>query len=259
MPKNSEKIEMIKAKIIRAEKHLADISLINTKFKSVECSLSVEPDSKGDLSYLSFNLPATPKELPPIVGDCLNNLRSSLDYLIWQIVESNKISAPSISNMFPICETKQQFKKQLQKKRLRGVPEAAISRIEKLQPFSGVDNRSLSFLNALCNKDKHRDLNYTISVASDIKVSFFKNDRNVFNTMIGNDELRNGEVFGNLGFNPSLFNSVDVKIIGAAQAFIAFKDLNSEFGEVIPVIDSLNSISEHIKHEVIDSLVQYIS
>lgn len=258
MPYSSDNFESIKAKINRAEEHLSELNKINNKFRSVECSLSIETDSEKDLSYLSFNLPTPPKEVPTIAGDCINNLRSSLDYLIWQIVETNQIAEPSRSNMFPICETKEQFDGKIKGNRLRGVPQPAIDQIAKLQPFAVEYNHLLNLLNELCNKDKHRDLNYSISVASDVAMSFFKNDQKIYTMVVGNDEIKNGEVFGNIGFNPSLISGKDVNIVGKAQAYLAFRDLESEFGEALSVVGSLNEIAEYIKYEVIDSLISYL-
>lgn len=251
-------MKSIQAKISRAEKHLSELFKINSEFRSVECTLSVEEDAENELAYLSFNLPPVPEEVPTIVGDCLNNLRSSLDYLVWQIVDTNQIAKPSKSNSFPICKTKKAYKDQLKAKRLRGVPQKAIDQIELLQPYKNDRNYLLNILNELCNKDKHRNLNYSISVASDVTLLFFKNGRNVFTSVIGNDEIKNGEIFGNIGFKPSLLSGKEIEIRGRAQSFLAFKDKQSEFDEALPVIDTLEDITDIIKYRVMDSLAEFV-
>lgn len=258
MSYTSNSFKSIKAKINRADKHLSELKTIDSQYKSVECSLSIENDSK-DLSYLSFNLPSPPNEVSTIVGDCLNNLRSSLDYLIWQIVESNQIAKPSRRNQFPICDSKQYFEGELKGKRLQGVPQPAIDQIARLQPYADIQNEVLGLLNELCNKDKHRNLNYSISVASDVVLQFSRNGLNVFSSIIGNDEIKNGEVFGNIGFNPSMFNGIDVEIKGRAKAYLAFQDQESGFSEAIPVVDTLQKISDFVKYEAVDPLVKYLA
>ena len=256
--RSPDRFDSIRAKVERAEKHLSDLAEIDRQFRSVECSLTPQQNPHSGIAHLAFNLPEPPDEVPTIVGDCLNNLRSSLDYLIWQIVDSNQIAKPSKSSMFPICDSKQAFERQLKAGRLDGVPEQAISQIARLQPYADEQNRPLSLLSELCNMDKHRDLHYSVSVASDITLSAFRNGQNVLNLVVGNDEILNGEIFGGLGFDPAVLAGINVEIRGRASAYIAFRDRQSEFSDALPVVGALSKITEFVKYESIDALRDFI-
>jgi hypothetical protein len=99
-----------------------------------------------------------PGRLPIIIGDCLQNLRSALDYLIWELVLAAQ-NTPGRHNMFPVCGTLEAFNNQLAKSRLKGVNPDAIEEIKNLQPYhSGkdFDKAMLWVLDDLCNINKHR-------------------------------------------------------------------------------------------------------
>lgn len=258
MSRIQDRLESIRAKVERAEQHLSELSELDHAYRTIECSLSIQESPETGITHLSLDLPDPPAVLPTIVGDCLNNLRSSLDHLIWQIVDSNSIAQASASNMFPICITEEAFKKQIKGNRLRGVPPEAIDQIRRLQPYAGENNHLLSLLSELCNVDKHRDLIYSIAIASDIALSFFRNGENVFNLVVGNDEIRNGEIFGGIGFDPSLLAGNEVEILGHANAYIAFRDRRSESSNSLSITDTLDEMKEIVKYEAIESLWDYV-
>lgn len=254
----SSRFEGIRAKIFRAEELLSEVRDANNEFRSVKCSLDITKNDLSKHSHFQINLPPVPFDIPLIVGDCLNNLRSSLDHLIWQLVDSNTLATPTRTNMFPICDDEKQFTKQCSSGRLNGVPPSAIEEIRKLQPYEHFENRLLNILNELCNKDKHRELNYAVSVASDIELTFCRNGVCVLNLVVGNDELRNGEIFGDIAFPTDLIRGTNIEIFGTANAAIAFKDFAPNNGEALFVVSALEEITEFIKYEVIDRLSDYV-
>jgi len=102
--------------------------------------------------------PVLSKRLPLIIGDCLQNVRSSLDYLVWELVLAANCK-PTKQHAFPICETPDAFKACIKGKRLDGLSGDAITEIEALQPYTeGKDFRQHVFwaLDELCNINKHR-------------------------------------------------------------------------------------------------------
>jgi hypothetical protein len=258
MPIIEDRLGSIRAKLERAEQHLSELREIDRPYRTIECSLSIQENPESGIGHFSFDLPDPPAVVPTIVGDCLNNLRSSLDHLIWQIVDSNSIAQASKSNMFPICTTEDAFTKQIKGNRLRGVPAEAVDQIRKLQPFVIENNHLLLLLSELCNVDKHRDLIYSVAIASDIALSFFRNGVNVFNLVVGNDEIRNGEIFGGIGFDLSLLAGKDVKILGHATAYISFRDRRSASSDALSITNTLDEMKEFVKHEVIESLWGYV-
>ena|ERR1700694_1925691 len=100
-----------------------------------------------------------PGRLPIILGDCLQNLRSALDYMVWELVLTAK-NEPGRHNMFPICGTLEAFENQLVKRnRLKGVNPGAIAEIQSLQPYhygQDFEKAMLWVLDDLCNINKHR-------------------------------------------------------------------------------------------------------
>lgn len=252
-------ISSVKSKVFRAEAHLNELSKIDNELKNIECFLIFETDENTNRGYFKVKLPEIPSTVPLIVGDCLNNLRSSLDHLVWQIVESAGIKAPSRSNMFPICTTKNAFDREVQRNRLQGVPKQAFSIIESLQPFQTDFNWQLDVLNTLCNKDKHRELNYAVSVASDMSLTYLKNNDVIMQKIISNNEIRNNEAFGNVGFDTSIINTQNIEIRGQADAFIAFEHFEHDNEDEGAVIDILSEITDHLKYEVIDVLRDFVN
>jgi hypothetical protein len=100
-----------------------------------------------------------PENIGLVVGDCLQNLRSSLDYLIWKLVLVAE-NTPSKKNMFPVSLTLKSFQDAQSAGRLQGVDPAAVALIEAFQPYrDGQPNAtSLAILDELTNINKHRRL-----------------------------------------------------------------------------------------------------
>lgn len=98
--------------------------------------------------------------IPLILGDVLQTVHSSLDYLICELIRTGK-EEPTASNQFPIAESRAVFGEEIGRKRLRDVPFGAIAVIEGLQPYhAGKDahKSALFALKTLTNIHKHRNL-----------------------------------------------------------------------------------------------------
>jgi hypothetical protein len=98
-----------------------------------------------------------PLAIPYLIGDCIQNLRSSLDYLVWELVLCSK-NTPKKRSQFPICDTPEGFQGQVSRHRLDGVPPDAVAEIERLQPYHSTppSRHFLFVLNELANINKHR-------------------------------------------------------------------------------------------------------
>jgi hypothetical protein len=107
-----------------------------------------------------------------IFGDCIQNLRSSLDYLINELVEANG-GKPNRKHMFPVALTRDQYERDVTQK-LNGIhPKAAIY-IDALQPYllSDPKNSPLYVLDELTNHGKHRRPIVTLLTSSDVEPPF---------------------------------------------------------------------------------------
>ena len=116
-----------------------------------------------------------PDDISMIIGDALQNLRSSLDYLVWELVLSaNK--QPGHGHMFPICDTPDAFEQAIKRGRLDNVPDEAIAEIKGLQPYHHpADKRAgtpIRVIDDFTNINKHRRLLITVPAAYASKAKF---------------------------------------------------------------------------------------
>jgi hypothetical protein len=97
-----------------------------------------------------------PPEWAPVLGDCLNNLRSSLDHLAWGLAgERGKKTA------FPLFSKPDGYDSITARNHLRYVRKDAHALIKSLQPHfhpDGPQAHPLGLLDRLTNDDKHREL-----------------------------------------------------------------------------------------------------
>jgi hypothetical protein len=95
-------------------------------------------------------------EWPLLAGEAIQNLRSSLDHVIWA-----SAAPPGSQTEFPICTEPGNFAKAA-KKKLRHVPDPVRAAVEKWQPYrtspDAPAHAMLEELRTLSNRDKHRML-----------------------------------------------------------------------------------------------------
>jgi len=251
-------LQSVSLKLKRAATHLREIKSIDATFANVQLTMPFIRDQERRVGYFEVKLPDPPEAVSPVVGDCLHNLRSSLDYLIWQTVRSNPPHTPGRKNMFPICRSQTAFDDQVRRGRLDGVPQEAAAAIQSLQPFSS-PGHPLTLLDDLYNADKHRDLSLTVSVASDVDVVHVRNGQVFMRTVISGEELRNGAVFGDMMVSleavPSDFK---IEVVGRAAAFLAFKGRSSHLEESLPVVQTLEEILSFLENSVVPSFWAFI-
>jgi hypothetical protein len=146
------------ARVDRAGEHLAEF----------ERALGKIREQQAYSIPLNFN-PAPPHEwvrAPPtqtfygaplgiIVGEICYNLRTALDYLVFQLAKLDS-GIEQKGTQFPIMDSHQVFAGNEGKSRLKGVSAAHIAMIERLQPYNGVGWTKA--LRETSNPDKHREL-----------------------------------------------------------------------------------------------------
>lgn len=110
-------------------------------------------------------LPA--RELTLMIGDCVHNMRSALDYIAWELAGA---SMADTETMFPIYETDIGFRKHALR-RMKRLPLDAQTLIERLQPYNrryGGHRLALSAINKLDATDKHKLVAPTIAIAEQV-------------------------------------------------------------------------------------------
>jgi hypothetical protein len=100
-----------------------------------------------------------------LIGDCVHNLRSSLDHTVWQTTLLDG-GTPDHRTQFPIAsESEEQFER-LAKSAIPGISDKHREMIKSAQPFHrGAQARThpLDALASLSNIDKHRVVHTTFS------------------------------------------------------------------------------------------------
>jgi hypothetical protein len=155
----------VRAKIRRAEHHLHDIDLALTLLIGSDPTANqpvifdYESDGKEIIVRLTECKPIDPA-LPLMIGDCLHNLRSALDHLVYRLALNNGASIDSAGKtFFPVYLTKAKFDDRVKKLVKPFISSAALTEIEKCQPYSAYDvpeEADVWILNRLDIFDKHR-------------------------------------------------------------------------------------------------------
>ena len=161
-------LERAIAKVDWASEHLKRLGEVYTAYiKTNPYEFVADPNSHfqkdgGDWFFGNFATrdEKTLSDISLLAGDVISNLRSSLDYLVWELVIANN-GTPARTNAFPICDAVNSFGSDLQQGRLSGVNPAVISLVESMQPYhSGKKCHETFFwiLHHLSNVNKHRRL-----------------------------------------------------------------------------------------------------
>ena len=154
-------LDSIKAKIERADKTLHDLNgeiVAFIRAHSDPYRIVREFRNQGkDYVFIAFGELAVPLRFSVLAGEILYHLRSSLDHLVWKLVEEEG-GTPTRANQFPICATAEKFAKTCSQGYVKGVSDSAKRLIESVQPYA-TPNPSTSVLAVIeewCNTDKHR-------------------------------------------------------------------------------------------------------
>lgn len=167
----SRPLDGVRSKIDRAKNHFQNLhATISTLFApendTTTAGHKYEADRQELIVTLQKAIPLDPT-LPLIVGDCIHNARSALDYLVFQLAILNK--APIISatkTSFPVYLTPKEFKNAVRNKVAPFISASALAEIEKLQPYATGNARESDILWVLSQLDiidKHRLLIVAVS------------------------------------------------------------------------------------------------
>jgi hypothetical protein len=154
-------LDSVRLKIKHAKLHLDALNTETARYISSNPGKFV-PNPNGDSNRPTF---VFQHEVPPpsqiglLAGDCLQSLRSTFDYLIWELVlaANNK---PTKQNAFPVCLTEASFKEAKRGNRLAGICEEAETFVQTLQPYTYFypAQHWLAIMDELTNINKHRRL-----------------------------------------------------------------------------------------------------
>lgn len=147
------------SKVQRSKKHILELEERWSAFASDGgYRIAREDDSQtGDRTYRLADVKPIPVDIPLIVGDAIQNLRSALDHVAHFLVSVGLGPGhPPITHAyFPIAENATKYNAELPRK-VRGMRQAAINAINAIQPYGGGNGELLWVIHTLNNIDKHR-------------------------------------------------------------------------------------------------------
>lgn len=154
-------LDNIGAKIERSYDHVVDLTeRIKVVFDKQYIIRRYHDEATGDYVEIFDDEIIIPMEWSVLAGEVVYQLRSSLDHLVWALVERNG-NIPTASNMFPICIDGSRKDIASLERKVKGVSAVAEEIIRSVQPFNSTapSKEPLAKLNKLNNTDKHRKLN----------------------------------------------------------------------------------------------------
>ncbi len=153
----------ILAKLARAQHHLEAVDEEIGAF--MECdpySISYERKPDGtDHIWRVHVREQPPLALGPIIGDFLQNTRSALDHLVWQLAILSGKEPPNRNTAFPVCDTEGIFRAKGTRNKVADLTAEYRAAVERLQPFQvggAAREHWLWHLNELSRIDKHQIL-----------------------------------------------------------------------------------------------------
>ena len=148
-------------KVARAEEHIRELEAEVRAYLETHPYEFVQSAAIGDQVVPVHVRSAPPARLSAIVGDCLSNLRASLDLTFWTLALETGPKDPDRERIFfPIFANEPKFKAALPGFGRYVSPEAADV-IELVQPFR-TRNAALAVLRTLSNRDRHGFLALTV-------------------------------------------------------------------------------------------------
>lgn len=149
-------------KLARAEEHLGALDTAVTAYlRQRPIQVEHRQDADGRKRHIQWVATANtepPATLGVIVGDWANNVRSALDYTVYELVRRETGQDDPRWTQFPVATDAAEYARQAAS-RLRGAPTWALPVFEGLQPFhDGAEApfHHLAVLAAVSNQDKHR-------------------------------------------------------------------------------------------------------
>jgi|ERR1019366_760638 hypothetical protein len=145
------------AKAQRAKKHVRDLDdALNAFDESHPYEVRTEDDPETlERSYYLKRIDSVPLPILAIVGDILQNARSTLDHLVHFLYVANKTKpVPGVTG-FHIADAPFEYDAPEFARKVGGAGDVAVKRIFALKPYKG-GNESLWRIHRLNNMDKHR-------------------------------------------------------------------------------------------------------
>ncbi len=207
--------------------------------------LILHPDSELTLpSVMLQTIVPIPRRIPLIAGDCLQNLRSCFDYLVWQMV--TKTGKTPSKQSFPVCTTPEGWAN-AHGGRLRGIPAQAKTAIHGMQPYKRGSNfitHPMYVLDELTNINKHRHLLFAVLAGADM-TKFIPTPHGLWGNAIG---AENGKI-------PAYYVEGSDHPRAEVASFVAFNEGPAKGIDVCSVLGNLINWCDKFALPLFDSFL----
>jgi hypothetical protein len=158
-----ERLALIRLKIERAKTHIFDLKTRLGAFFALhpyKVGAKRDPNTRCPIYYLT-SVKDIPPEIGLIAGDAINNSRSALDHLAYQLYmvgPGGQAGGIGSRIYFPIADDSAKYKAESPRK-VNGLSQAAIKAIDAIEPYKGgqTDKSDMLWrLEKMNNIDKHR-------------------------------------------------------------------------------------------------------
>lgn len=164
----------VRAKIERANQHVHDLqAAVNTFAQRNPYRVITKVDKEAGKTIFTAQITEyIPPEISAIIGDCVHNLRTALDYIICNAVIANKRQVRK-GHGFPITRSRKKFETACVSK-IDGTSQEVAQLVRRLKPYKG-GCEPFWVIHMLDALDKHQAIvpvwsayrNMTISPAAD--------------------------------------------------------------------------------------------
>ena len=192
--------ERIGAKVTRAKQHIQDFQLAARAFNDTgPYAVSKKEDVQtGKRVYYILKADPVPDHVTAIAADVIQNLRSALDHIAYQLVlDARGGTRPDWTVYYPISSSAAYYPATRGGK-IKGVRQEVIDAIDATEPYKGGKGHALWQLNELNKPDKHELLVGAGSFFDSVDIS------GIFTTM-----FRKHPKFANITAPPLLLRSAD--------------------------------------------------
>lgn len=255
-------------KLWRAQCHLWELSKeIDDFFETKPYRLALYTDEAG-LEYVLVvrTTEEPPVSLPLIAGDCMQNMRVTLDQLAWALASIGE-NEPPRNTAFPIYLDPDDFHEKTKKGRpaagsglakIREMPAKAQEMIEELQPYHAEDPElhPLWTLNEYSRIDRHRTL--SIIFALDDYSDALVGKRNESGEFVPDPDMTEREVLSSGAFydGAELFRFTLKEPEPNLEVQYESSSLYLSLGKAyettgVPIVSLLGDIHHHIQKDIL--------
>ncbi|MCA1706525.1 MAG: hypothetical protein LC808_25970 [Actinobacteria bacterium] len=202
-----------------------------------------------------------PATLSAVIGDCVHNLRASLDHLAWQLVLANggvPREGPRGTH-FPILTKLRQDGTKPAVIVAGGVSTKALTRIDAVQPFHRRDaeKHPLAILSRLDNIDKHRSL--LLSTAQSVRTQAYLSSADGSYRVGGQFQpgvVRPGDPIAAFQFPSAEAIKPDLILEAEGDNFVALAEA-TEIGDR-PVTEVLEEMLQYVDRHVVATIADHV-